>query len=202
MKKNILSLFAFAMLAAACGSNESTEQTTADTTTTTSVATPAAPAAPPASNLSEAGTAALVELRDAYLKLKDAFVATDASAADAAAQNLVTATEKLKTQLANENKPELNAQIDSILNGAKEIVAATDDNPILGRKRASFEHISDASYHLFQNAGLTHSGLYVQHCPMAFKNKGASWLAAETDIRNPYYGDKMLECGEVTDTLK
>lgn len=196
-----LPLIALALLTASCGTNETTEQTQTDTTVVAS-ATATPPAAPAGSQLSASGTAALEDVKNAYLNLKDAFVATDGKAADAAAQNLQTAAEKLKTLIAGENKSELNPQVDSILNGAKEIIAVTDDNAILGKKRAAFEHISDASYHLFQKAGFTNSGLYVQHCPMAFKNKGASWMAAETDIRNPYYGDKMLECGEVTETMK
>jgi Cu(I)/Ag(I) efflux system membrane fusion protein len=36
---------------------------------------------------------------------------------------------------------------------------------------------------------------------MAFDNKGAYWLSDQAKIRNPYFGDKMLECGEVKDTL-
>jgi Cu(I)/Ag(I) efflux system membrane fusion protein len=43
--------------------------------------------------------------------------------------------------------------------------------------------------------------LYVQHCPMAFNNKGADWISREHDIRNPYFGASMLTCGDVTDTL-
>lgn len=200
MKKLLFPLLAATMLAAACNNDTNTTATTqADSTATVAVAP--APAAP-ASNLSATGTTALVAVKDAYLKLKDAFVATDGSAADAAAQNLMAAAEQLKNSLSGENKPELNPQVDSILNGSRDILAVKDDNAILGKKRAAFKHVSDASFHLFQQANLTNSGLYVQHCPMAFKNKGASWLAAETDIRNPYYGDKMLECGEVTDTLK
>ncbi len=43
--------------------------------------------------------------------------------------------------------------------------------------------------------GLT---LYIQHCPMAFNNQGADWLLDQQDILNPYYGDAMLRCGEIT----
>ncbi|MDP8212737.1 MAG: efflux RND transporter periplasmic adaptor subunit [Candidatus Zapsychrus exili] len=38
--------------------------------------------------------------------------------------------------------------------------------------------------------------LYLSFCPMAF-GKGAYWLADTEQIRNPYYGAEMLECGEV-----
>jgi Cu(I)/Ag(I) efflux system membrane fusion protein len=32
---------------------------------------------------------------------------------------------------------------------------------------------------------------------MAFENRGASWLQADTDIRNPYFGAAMLKCGNI-----
>ena len=33
---------------------------------------------------------------------------------------------------------------------------------------------------------------------MAFNNRGADWLSNEAQIRNPYFGDKMMKCGSVT----
>jgi membrane fusion protein, copper/silver efflux system len=39
--------------------------------------------------------------------------------------------------------------------------------------------------------------LYRIHCPMAFRNKGASWLQADDDVANPYFGARMFGCGEV-----
>lgn len=47
----------------------------------------------------------------------------------------------------------------------------------------------------FGSAGET--PLYIQFCPMAFDNKGATWLAASEEIKNPYFGAMMLQCGEV-----
>ena len=38
-------------------------------------------------------------------------------------------------------------------------------------------------------------GYGVAYCPMAFDYKGARWIQAEGDIRNPYYGASMLHCG-------
>ncbi|MEW6251589.1 MAG: efflux RND transporter periplasmic adaptor subunit [Planctomycetota bacterium] len=34
-------------------------------------------------------------------------------------------------------------------------------------------------------------------CPMAFDNRGAGWLQAVEKINNPYFGRRMLRCGEV-----
>jgi len=44
--------------------------------------------------------------------------------------------------------------------------------------------------------------LFVLHCPMANNNNGADWLSSSKEIRNPYYGEAMLSCGEVKDTIK
>ena len=37
---------------------------------------------------------------------------------------------------------------------------------------------------------------YLQYCPMVKNNQGANWLSKEKEIFNPYFGKKMLKCGE------
>ena len=44
--------------------------------------------------------------------------------------------------------------------------------------------------------------LYHDHCPMAQDNKGAMWLSETKEIRNPYFGDKMMTCGSVEEMMK
>lgn len=44
--------------------------------------------------------------------------------------------------------------------------------------------------------------LYVQYCPMFEGDKGGSWLSISKDIKNPYFGDMMLSCGEVKKEIK
>jgi membrane fusion protein, copper/silver efflux system len=39
--------------------------------------------------------------------------------------------------------------------------------------------------------------VFVAYCPMAIEDKGAYWLSEFEEIRNPYFGDAMLTCGEV-----
>jgi hypothetical protein len=41
----------------------------------------------------------------------------------------------------------------------------------------------------------TENTLYQQFCPMY--DKGSAWLSMEKEIRNPYYGSKMMACGKV-----
>ena len=43
--------------------------------------------------------------------------------------------------------------------------------------------------------------LYEDFCPMFNNNKGAIWLSETKEIKNPYYGSKMLTCGELKKEL-
>jgi len=55
---------------------------------------------------------------------------------------------------------------------------------------------------MLKTVDLKHAGIYREYCPMAYNEKGATWLSDDPEIKNPYFGKKMLECGEVTDSLK
>ncbi len=37
--------------------------------------------------------------------------------------------------------------------------------------------------------------VYLYSCPMAFDFTSATWLSLEKNVRNPYFGASMLECG-------
>jgi len=43
--------------------------------------------------------------------------------------------------------------------------------------------------------------IYKDFCPMAFGN-GAHWLSSIEDIRNPYYGANMINCGKVAEVIE
>jgi Cu(I)/Ag(I) efflux system membrane fusion protein len=43
--------------------------------------------------------------------------------------------------------------------------------------------------------------VYQAFCPMAFNDAGAIWLQKSEEVLNPYFGDMMLRCGEITATL-
>lgn len=70
----------------------------------------------------------------------------------------------------------------------------------LDGQRVHFKALSTTLIQAVQVFGSTHT-LYVQHCPMAMDNVGADWLSATAEIRNPYFGDLMLNCGKVVKTF-
>lgn len=76
---------------------------------------------------------------------------------------------------------------------------AQSDN--LNIQRTAFSDLSNGVENMMRGA-LASGEVYKQFCPMAFEGKGGYWLSSTKDIKNPYYGDKMLNCGSVKDTIK
>jgi len=68
--------------------------------------------------------------------------------------------------------------------------------------RSAFVEISETIISLSKNFKPNKKPIYIQHCPMANKDKGANWLSFEKEVKNPYFGESMLGCGEVKSTIK
>lgn len=135
-----------------------------------------------------------------YYELKDALVSSDEVKTESAAKKTLKTLAKVDmNQLkgdAHMNWMEQQKAIESNLN---EIVRMKG----LETKRNHFKLVSDNL-----SAAITEYGVeageivYVDFCPMANNNKGAYWMSADKEIRNPYYGNKMLNCGEVKETIQ
>ena len=67
--------------------------------------------------------------------------------------------------------------------------------------RASFDEITNELLKAIENHGYTDGTLYVQFCPMQNDGKGAKWISREEQILNPYYGAKMIKCGNVVSKI-
>lgn len=138
-----------------------------------------------ADNFVEASTNASNEqLLQKYLEIKDAHVASNANDAKKHANELAKMLD--------------DAEDNAALKSAAKKIAGTDK---LDEQRKHFEALSEAIYKLAKDEDAFESTLYQQYCPMAFNNKGAFWLSDKEEIRNPYFGDKMLKCGKVKETL-
>jgi len=114
----------------------------------------------------------------AYLALKDALVESDAEMAAIVAARL---SELAEGQMV----------------AAAKAVAGTQN---IDKQREAFQSLSEMLYEQLKADG-TDVTVYKQFCPMAFDNQGAYWLSAEEEILNPYFGDRMLKCGRVDETL-
>jgi membrane fusion protein, copper/silver efflux system len=123
-----------------------------------------------------------------YLTLKDELVRSDTQAASASAKEMLVLLSDKKYAFSRSN---LKPLLESIQN--------TDD---IEEQRELFRLISNEMIQWASTTQSVSSKLYVQFCPMANNNKGASWLSTQEEIRNPFYGDAMLTCGSVVDILE
>jgi Cu(I)/Ag(I) efflux system membrane fusion protein len=135
----------------------------------------------------------------AYVSLKEAFVSSD--------------SEKVKVEAKKTN--ESIAQVDmKLLSGAahndwmtyltpmQNALTEIQGNSDIEAQRKSFSNLSDNLYKSVKAFGLGGKEAYYEYCPMAFNNEGGYWLSDNKKIRNPYFGEKMLTCGEVKETLR
>lgn len=139
-------------------------------------------------------------LLTSYYRLKDAFVSSNDTMAASHAKTLIASAERLNLEEVKADSSIVdmaNQYISSISAEAKALVA----EPNLEAKRKSFQMISDNMYDLVRTVHFDKEVVYHQFCPMAFNDAGAYWLSQSTDIKNPYFGKKMLTCGEVKDSI-
>ena len=120
-----------------------------------------------------------------YLSIKDALVASNSENAQLAAKNL---QETLAKSTGFET--------------AQKMVDSIATNGDLAQQRKVFTNLNNELIPIFRKAVLSKGAFYVQFCPMANEGSGGYWLAQEEEVRNPYYGDEMLNCGEVKETIK
>jgi len=139
--------------------------------------------------------AQLGELVNDYLKMKDAFVASDEKQVEAKAKTVLSSLNKIDMTLLKGNAHvewmNLLKYIEENLNG---IVTMKG----IEMKRSHFSIVSNKLIEAIDMFGIaSDQPVYLEFCPMAFDNKGAFWISTDKEIRNPYFGDKMLTCGEV-----
>jgi Cu(I)/Ag(I) efflux system membrane fusion protein len=79
------------------------------------------------------------------------------------------------------------------LKSSTQSISETSD---IKNQRKHFKHLSSYLVSAIKLFGVNEK-VYNQFCPMADNNKGAYWLSKEEKVLNPYFGDAMLNCGEV-----
>ncbi|WP_276485838.1 DUF3347 domain-containing protein [Paraflavitalea pollutisoli] len=142
------------------------------------------------------------ELLNAYYGVKDALVASDTAKARAAALSLASASEGLKiSEIQGDSTGMITSSAQSYMANISATAKVLADSKGLGEQRKQFEMIADAIYSLTRTVKYSGEKVYWQYCPMAFNDKGAYWVSREAEILNPYFGDEMLHCGSVEDSL-
>lgn len=118
-----------------------------------------------------------------YLNLQEALADDD----------LETAKESLKALM------ELTGHSGPVAELIHKMVAEDD---LVGVREPHFATLSNAMIQAIKTDPGEFSGeLLLMHCPMALDNAGADWIQSEEPLRNPYFGEQMLKCGEIKSTL-
>jgi hypothetical protein len=116
----------------------------------------------------------------------------------------------LTTALTNDDVAEARIAANAIEAGAKDVDGASaivssaakiSSQSDIEAQRETYAVLSNDFISLIKNEGMKSGELYVDFCPMAFNDKGANWISNQKEIVNPYFGKKMLKCGEIKDTL-
>ena len=137
----------------------------------------------------------LSPLLHSYYELKDALVKGDATAAATKAAELLKAVNgvDMKTLSPGEHKAFMPLQ-EKLSFDARHISEVKD----ISHQREHFASLSLNMATLAKGAKLSDQPIYKDYCPM----KKMYWLSAEAAIKNPYYGNEMLTCGQVKETLQ
>lgn len=135
---------------------------------------------------------------DTYFALKDALVKTDGAEASAKAKQLKTYIIEINMAKLSHEVYEVWMKIVKGLTTDAGQIANTKD---ISKQRNQFVSLSKNMYDLLK-ASKHFSTIYYQYCPMANDGKGAYWLSKEIGIKNPYYGNLMLTCGSLKETIQ
>ncbi|MBK0379777.1 DUF3347 domain-containing protein [Mucilaginibacter segetis] len=134
-------------------------------------------------------------ITNAYINVKNSLAADNAPLAKSRAGILLS---ELSAQPGKELLPAQQKVLAKYADQLKFDARHISETDKIDHQREHFESLSKNMYALVSALKINKQTLYQQYCPM----KKAYWLSESEEIRNPYYGSKMLECGDVKITLK
>ena len=143
-----------------------------------------------------------IELTQAYktqLSLLEAFISSDQQKVKAEANKAILALEGVNMNLL---KGDMHQEWMKALKEFNDVLTSIIAKEEIEKQRLSFADYNDIWYKAVKTFGVSDVTIYYQYCPMAKNGEGAYWLSNSEKIRNPYYGEAMLGCGEVKETIK
>jgi hypothetical protein len=150
-------------------------------------------------NVDEKAAAAIKEIVDHYLHIKNALANDNGMEAASGAKAMEIAISKLdKSLLTAEQKTAYDKNEETLKENAMQIAKNADK---IKQQRSQFVLLSEGVYGLAKNFGAGRP-LYHDHCPMARDNQGAMWISEIKEVKNPYFGAEMLACGTVEEVIQ
>jgi len=133
----------------------------------------------------------------AYLDLTDALINSDGNKAKSKSQNMIDKLSDVDMTLLSNQGHIYWLQQKNIIKKNIELISQTTD---IEEQRKAYINLSDAMIKSVKAFG-ANLKLFVDFCPMANSKEGARWISLKKKIFNPYFGDKMLDCGSVKETI-
>ena len=134
-----------------------------------------------------------------YINLKDALVKDDSKNGMAESNRLLDNLSKVDMKLLVDK--EAHNHWMSLKKEIKASAISISNTSGIKEQRNHFKHLSSHLKNTIQLFGINKK-VYNLFCPMADNNQGAYWLSKEQKVANPYFGDAMLTCGEVKQTIE
>lgn len=153
-----------------------------------------APALKQKVSLPEGFQAGLEILLSHYFDLKDALVSSKSEPVSKKARILAQ-------QISNMDISKLPPLAFKKMDKLKDMCNLIAKNDNLEYQRNHFATLSNVMTTLVSSLPTLDQKVYVQRCPMAEGYNGALWLSREQEIKNPYFGDSMLDCGNTIQEL-
>lgn len=141
----------------------------------------------------------LSSVYNAYIPMKNAFVESNPQKVKNNAQKVSDELESVNMELLSE-KPHMEWM--EFLNDMKEEIDKIISTADIKIQREAFADFNQSFYKSLKRFGLKDATVYYQYCPMAIDDEGAYWLSEHKEIRNPYFGEKMMTCGETREILQ
>lgn len=138
------------------------------------------------------------QILNTYLSLKDYLVQSNPAKTAQQASQLLQALQTVATQNLPSDFQDWWQPRSGNLKARVQKIAASRS---IQAQRKEFLGLSEAIIQMVPAISHAAESLYVQHCPMAFNNQGGDWISAQREIRNPYFGEEMLQCGVVRDSF-
>lgn len=149
-------------------------------------------------NVSMDFTMQLNKVIDKYLILKNVLVAGEEPKVKQATKDLQNVLAVVDMKLLTGEAHLKWMEISDLIQKQTKIIDSSNE---MEKQREAFILLSEKLHQAIKMYGLMGKTVYYQFCPMANSGVGAYWLSEFKDIRNPYYGEAMLTCGETKETL-
>jgi len=135
-----------------------------------------------------------------YLQIKNALAKDNGKDAATAGNALIATLSKVDTKNLPEQKMKSYMDVAGDIKEQAEHIGAHGGKIEL--QRQYFIMLSKDIADLIKSVGNDGQILYKDFCPMANDGKGATWISEVKEIKNPYLGSKMPDCGTVKENIK